>query len=91
MNANKPLDTIPEDFASIEEAVDFWDSHSLADFWDQTEEAHFDVNLQRSVMLIPLEQSLARRLADVARHQGLSSETLANLWISERLQQSATS
>jgi hypothetical protein len=32
---------------------------------------------------------LARRLADVARRQGLSAETLVNLWVSDHLQQVA--
>ena len=80
---------LPEEFTDIEAAADFWDTHSLADYWDQTEEVYFDVNLQRSVLLVPLEHSLARRLADVARRQGLSAETLVNLWVSDRLQQVA--
>lgn len=78
---------IPEEFADIEAAAEFWDTHSLADYWDQTEEAHFDVTLRRSVSLLPLEHDLARRLAAAAHRQGLSAETLANLWLSERLQQ----
>jgi hypothetical protein len=82
---SKPRDPIPEEFGSIEAAAEFWDAHSLADYWDQTREVHFDVDLQRRVVLVPLEQSLADRLAAMARRQGLSTETLVNLWLSERL------
>jgi hypothetical protein len=39
-------DPIPENFASIEEAAEFWETHSLADYWDVTKEVHFDVNLK---------------------------------------------
>lgn len=87
MDASRSVDPIPEEFEDIEAATEFWDSHSLADYWDHTEEVQFDVNLQRSVFLVPLEHDLARRLADVARRQGLSSETLVNLWVSDRLRQ----
>lgn len=82
-------DQIPEDFGSIEAAAEFWDTHSLADYWDQTVEIAVDVKLERRITLLPLEQGLAKRLSEAARYQGLSVETLANLWLSERLQQSA--
>ena len=88
MDENKMIEPVPETFEDIEAAADFWDEHSLADYWDQTEEVHFDVDIKRSIYLVPLEQSLVRRLADEARRQGLSSETLVNLWVSERLQRS---
>ena len=83
-------DQIPEDFGSIEAAAEFWDTHSLADYWDQTVEIAVDVKLERRITLLPLEQGLAKRLSEAARYQGLSVETVANLWLSERLQQSAT-
>ena len=83
---SKTDDLIPENFESLEAAADFWDDHDFSDYWDQTSEVTFDVDVDRRVILVPLEQSLARQLADVARKQGLSTETLANLWLSERLQ-----
>jgi hypothetical protein len=58
----KSRDPIPEEFGSIEAAAEFWDAHGLADYWDQTREVHFDVDLQRCVVLVPLEQGLADRL-----------------------------
>ena len=45
------------------------------------------MSLQRSTILLPLEQGIAKRLSEAARRQGISAETLANLWLSERLQQ----
>ena len=87
MNENKHREPIPEDFGSIEAAAEFWETHSLADYWHQTREVHFDVDLQRRVVLVPLERDLADRLAALARQQGLSTETLVNLWLSERLHQ----
>lgn len=83
--SNAKLDPIPEKFDSPQAAGEFWDTHSLADYWDQTEEAHFEVDLRRRVYLIPVEKNLAESVAKRAREQGLSSETLINLWLSEKL------
>lgn len=41
-------ESIPEEFENIEEAGEFWDTHSLADYWDQTQEVHFEVDLKGS-------------------------------------------
>jgi hypothetical protein len=83
--SNAKLDPIPEKFDSLQAADEFWDTHSLADYWDETEEAHFEVDLRRRVYLIPVEKNLAESVAQRAREQGLSSETLINLWLSEKL------
>lgn len=82
-------DQIPEQFDTIEEAAEFWDSHDLADYWDLTEEVEFEVNLQRRRYLVALDPELAEKLAAAAHQRGLSTETLVNLWLSERLQQVA--
>lgn len=82
---NKERDPIPEHFNSIEEAAEFWDSHDLADYWDLTREVEFEVDIQRRVFLTALEPELAKKLTECARKQGISTETLINVWLSERL------
>ncbi|HLG16723.1 MAG TPA: CopG family antitoxin [Blastocatellia bacterium] len=78
-------DPIPQRFKSVEEAAEFWDSHDLADYWDMTREASLEVDIQRRVFLTALEPELAKRLTDCARKQGVSTETLINVWLSEKL------
>ena len=87
--SKKEREPIPEHFKSIEEAAEFWDSHELADYWDLTSEAEFEVDIQRRVFLTALEPELARKLTDCARKQGISTETLINVWLSEKLAESA--
>ena len=82
---NPQRDPIPEHFADLEAAAEFWDSHDLADYEDLTGEVQFTVNLQRRRRLVALEPDLANRLAAEARKRGLSAESLVNLWLSERL------
>lgn len=44
MDKNKQTaDLLPENFASLEEAAEFWDTHSLADYWEQTKEVDIQV------------------------------------------------
>lgn len=76
---------IPQEFKSIAEAGEFWDTHSLADYWDLTHEVEFEVDLGSSVHLVAVEKNLLERLVERARAQGLSAQTLVNLYLSERL------
>ena len=72
---------------SYEEMVEFWDTHSLADYWDQTEPAEFEVSKHaRRRYLVPVDRDLLVRMQRVARRRGLSTETLANLLIEQRLE-----
>jgi hypothetical protein len=85
VRSKKERDPIPEHFKNIEEASEFWDSHDLGDYWDLTSPANFDVDIRQRVFLTALEPELAKRLTDCARKQGVSTETLINVWLSEKL------
>jgi len=85
MGNRKKRDPIPEHFQSTEDAAEFWDSHDLADYWDLTQEAHFEVDIQRRLFLTALEPELAKRLTAHAHKQGISTETLINVWLTEKL------
>ena len=32
---------------SVEELVDFFETHDMGDYWEQMPEAHFDVNIKK--------------------------------------------
>lgn len=86
MNENSQTnELLPESFASIEAAAAFWGTHSLADYWDQTEEVEIEVRAPRH-QWVPLASSLREPLLERARREGISVETLINLWVAERLQ-----
>jgi len=91
MPNRKRRDAISRHFKNIEEAAAFWDSHDLADYWDQTREARFDVDIRRRVFLTALEPGLAKKLTACARRQGVSTETLINVWLTEKLKEFAAS
>lgn len=77
-------DSLPKHFKNIEQAAEFWDTHDLTDYWDQSTESHFDVDIRRRVFLTALAPSLAKRLTAVAKKQGISTETLINVWLTEK-------
>ena len=58
---------------------------NLSNYWDVTSEAHFDVDIQRRVFLTALEPELAKKLVACAYERGISTETLINVWLTEKL------
>ena len=81
----KKIEPIPQHFKDIEEAAEFWDTHDLGDYWDLTKEVHFETDIQRRVFLTALEPQLAKRISDYAYRQGISTETMINMWLGEKL------
>jgi len=78
---------IPE-FKSYEEMGEFWDTHSLADYWDQTEPAEFEISEQaRRRYVVRIDRDLLSRVQRIARIRGVSTESLINLLLEQRLRE----
>lgn len=86
-NNTTKRDPIPKHFKSVEEAAGFWDNHDLTDYLDLTKEVHLAVDIQRRIFLTALEPSLAMKISAVAHKQGISTETLINIWLTEKVQE----
>jgi hypothetical protein len=74
--------------SSVEEIADFWDVHSLDEYWDCTREAEFEVRAKRR-RRVTLDPDVYAQIQDHARVRGILPETLVNLWLSEKLQETA--
>ncbi len=85
---NERKDSIPEEFGNLEEAADFWNTHSLSDYWEETQEVEIEVKAVRR-QWVPLASHVASRASERARREGVSVETLINLWVAERLEMAA--
>jgi hypothetical protein len=70
---------------SYEELSEYWDTHSLADHWDQTSPAEFELDVKSSALYFPVDRLLADKLRAVAASHGVSTETLLNMWLQERV------
>lgn len=81
----KKTEPIPEEFATLTEASDFWDTHDVSDYWDKATEARFKVSLKKEPKYIVLEKDIAKKVVNIAKKRHVSIETLINLWLKEKL------
>jgi predicted HicB family RNase H-like nuclease len=84
-NNKAKRDPLPKHFDSVEKAAEFWDNHDLTDYLDLTKEVQVETDIQRRVFLTALEPSLAQKLTSLAHKQGISTETLINVWLTEKV------
>ena len=74
---------------SYREMSDYWDTHDLADHWEKGKDVHFDVDIKSEVTYCALERDLSERVQEVARRHGVSSDTIVNMWVQDRLLEEA--
>jgi len=86
VKSKKKIETIPEQMGVLE-ASEFWDKHSLLDFTDVKEVRGVDIHIERELYYCPVSRGLMQRLQDRARVEGISTETLVNLYLQEKLAQ----
>ena len=75
---------------TLQEIAEFWDTHSLADYDDQTYEVEmtFEPSARRPVVTI--EPELMEELRRIAYEHKVSTQTLVNLWLRQRVDQLQT-
>jgi len=71
---------------SYNKIAEFWDTHDLSDFWGKTRATDFQADIQSEVTYYSLDKILSKKVQSVARNRGISTDTLINLWIQEKLQ-----
>ncbi|MEA2061327.1 MAG: CopG family antitoxin [Thermodesulfobacteriota bacterium] len=72
---------------TLEEIGEFWDNHSLGDYWDKTREVEFNVRAKKRHRII-IEPELFDKIVNRSHMKGILPETLINLWLSEKVQES---
>ena len=76
---------------SYAEIGEFWDEHDLSDFWGKTRKVKFDVVLEPEATYYPVEKGLSEKIQSVARKRGVSSDTLVNLWLEQKIKEQKSS
>jgi hypothetical protein len=84
MEVNKK-EPIPEQFNSLEEAGEFWDTHSAADYWDEMEEVEMEFDLQKRTFLIPIAGQMYDRIKERARQEQRSVEQVLSDLLAKQL------
>jgi hypothetical protein len=70
---------------SYAEIGEFWDEHDLGDYWSKTRKAKFDVVLEPEATYYPIKKGLSEKIQSVARKEGVSSSSLVNRWLDQKL------
>ena len=82
-------DLLPDNFDNLSDFWRFWDEHSTVDYEDLMEVVEVEVELSSSKLYFPVAKDLLHGVREQARKQGVSPETLVNLWLQEKLHASA--
>jgi hypothetical protein len=72
---------------SYKEIGEFWDTHDLADYWNKTESVEFEIDIQSEVTYYAVDKELSAKIRVIAKRRGVSTDTLLNLWLQEKLQE----
>ncbi|RLC10568.1 MAG: hypothetical protein DRI57_20210 [Deltaproteobacteria bacterium] len=78
-------DSLPDEFKTIEEAANFWDTHSLADYENFQRDMQFEVELKSEKNYFAVERDLSVYIDKLAYIRGVLPETLVNLWLKEKI------
>ena len=85
MRRRKRIDPIPEEFASYEEAAEFWDKHDTTDYLEAFRTIEVTSELRRRHYEIEVEADVIKRLRQQARRKGVPSSQLANELLRQHL------
>jgi hypothetical protein len=79
---------IPEEFDSLEEAGEFWDTHSAADYWDEMEDVSLEIDVKDRRFAVLLEDKVYYALERAAATQGVQPDALLNEILRRQLEHS---
>ena len=82
---DKHPDPLPDEFASEDEAAEFWDTHSIADYEDSLEPTEADVDLRRRHYEIEVDEETFLALSSSARKQRKPVKQLASEILKQKL------
>ncbi len=60
---------IPE-FKTLEEAADYWDTHSFADHLEDTEPVEIEVCLDKRRIFLEIDPDISEKLKTIAKKKG---------------------
>lgn len=72
-------------FQSIDELVEFFETHDMGEYWDQMPQTSFDVHITKAKHYIAIDGELLGRIARIAKSEQLSAEELISIWLKEKV------
>jgi predicted DNA binding CopG/RHH family protein len=85
----KQIDPIPEEFASYEEAAEFWDTHDTTDYLDSFETIAVEAELKRRRYEVEIDEELMKALTEQAQKRGIAVSQLVSEMLKEKIRPAA--
>jgi hypothetical protein len=70
---------------SLDELVEFFDTHDMDEYREHMPEAHFDIDIKKRTYLVAIDEELLGKLAAIAQSQHVSAEMLIHAWLKEKM------
>jgi hypothetical protein len=83
----KKQDPLPEHFASVEEAAEFWDTHDSSDYDEHFVDVDVEVDLKKRSLTV--DGKLYDEVRAIAKKKRIPTEKLVTRWIKEKLRSAA--
>lgn len=74
---------------SLDDLVDFFDTHDMGDYWEHFPEAQFEINIRGRKHLIALEEEVVAKVTEIANARKVPSEVLINTWLKEEIRKAS--
>lgn len=78
------------DFRSLEEAAEYWDTHSFAEHLEETEPVEIEVDLAGRRITLEIDSDLSEKLKKISKKSKKSYDKLIGSWIREKINQETT-
>ncbi len=85
----KVIDPIPEEFASYEEAAEFWDTHDTTDYLDSFETVSVQTELKSRRYEVEIDADLIPVLSKQAQKRGVKVSSLVSELLREKIRPAA--
>jgi predicted phosphatase len=85
----KVIDSIPEEFASYEEAAEFWDTHDTTDYLDSFETVAVQTELKSRRYEVEIDADLMPALSKQAHNRGVKVSNLVSDLLREKIHPTA--
>ena len=79
------IDEIPEEFASLEEAAEFWDTHDTTDYLENFETVQVDAKLKKRRFEVEIDADLMPVLSKQAHNKGVQISRLVSDLLREKI------
>ncbi len=85
----KPVDPIPEEFTSYEEAADFWDTHDTTDYPESFETLSVEAEFRRRRYEVEIDEETMKVLNEQAEKRGVPVSNVLSELLREKIRPAA--